>query len=207
MDDDSPGEIEFDARPGNDELETDRNEFYNLDSDRQLREGIHDIKQYMKSDIEMQNYTQSKTTWKKSMDTKATDDRDGIIIPDMSDEDDSLIGEQENSYIANSVDSKRSRDNLIRTRRSQERQLDKELQKMEQLIDIEKKMKKSGADLSHIMRANPKRTCLDRITVPRNFSMKSPCLKFRVSFYYCLFCIFLIDMFILLKDFIQIIEM
>ena len=121
MDDDSPGEIEFDARPGNDELETDRNEFYNLDSDRQLREGIHDIKQYMKSDIEMQNYTQSKTTWKKSMDTKATDDRDGIIIPDMSDEDDSLIGEQENSYIANSVDSKRSRDNLIRTRRSQER--------------------------------------------------------------------------------------
>lgn len=42
----------------------------------------------------MQNYTQSKTTWKKSMDTKATDDqdRDGIIIPNMS-EDDSLIGE------------------------------------------------------------------------------------------------------------------
>ena len=46
----------------------------------------------MKGDIEMQNYTQSKTTWKKSMDTKATDDKDGIIIPDMS-EDDSLIGE------------------------------------------------------------------------------------------------------------------
>ena len=36
--------------------------------------------------------------------------------------------------------------------------------------------------------------------------MKTPCFKFRVSFYYCLFVIFLIDMFILLKDFIQIIE-
>lgn len=75
-------------------METDRNEFYNLDSDRQLREGLNDYKQYAKGDIEMQNYTQSKTTWKKSMDTKATDDqdRDGIIIPNMS-EDDSLIGE------------------------------------------------------------------------------------------------------------------
>lgn len=77
---------------------------------------------------------------------------------------------------------------------------------MEQMIEIEKKMKRSGADLSHIMRANPKRTCLDRITVPRNFSMKTPCFKFRVSFYYCLFCIFLIDIFILLKDIIQIAE-
>ena len=82
----------------------------------------------MKGDIEMQNYTQSKTTWKKSMDTKATEDheRDGIIISYMGEED-SLIGEQDNSIIGNSIDSKRSRNALIQTRRNQERKLDQEL--------------------------------------------------------------------------------
>ena len=48
------------------------------------------------------------------MDTKATEDqeRDGIIIPYIG-EDDSLIGEQENSIIGNSIDSKQSRNALI----------------------------------------------------------------------------------------------
>lgn len=89
---DEDGEIEFDAHPNNDELDTDRHEFYNLNSDRQLKEGTEDFKQFMKGDIEMQNYTQS--NFKKSQDTKATEDqdRDGIILPYIG-EDDSLIGD------------------------------------------------------------------------------------------------------------------
>lgn len=54
----------------------------------------------------MQNFAKrsNATSRKKSMDTRATDERDGIIIPDIS-EDDSLIGEQDNSLIGNSMDS------------------------------------------------------------------------------------------------------
>lgn len=64
------------------------------------------------------------------MDTRATDEKDGIIIPDIN-EDDSLIGELDNSLMGNSMNSKHSRVDLIRTRRQQERKLDLELSKME----------------------------------------------------------------------------
>lgn len=81
------------------------------------------------------NFTGSNgTSRKKSMDTRATDDREGIILPDISADDDSLIGDQENSLIA---DSNESRVHLIRQRRQQERDLDRELAKMEQMIAIE----------------------------------------------------------------------
>ena len=65
-------------------------------------------------DIEMKNFAPShSSTKRKSMDTKATDDKDGIIIPYISEEDDSLIGDQDNSM----MDSKLSRNELIQVRR------------------------------------------------------------------------------------------
>ena len=47
------------------------------------------------------------------MDTRATERQDGIIVPDISGEGDSLIGEQENSFMDNSQLSKGSREELI----------------------------------------------------------------------------------------------
>lgn len=67
-------------------------------------------------------------------------------------------------------------------------------------------MKRVGADPNTLLKANAKRNCLDRISVPKRVAVKFLCLKFKVSFYYCLFCIFLIDWFILCKDIIQIAE-
>ena len=78
---------------------------------------------------------------------------------------------------------------------------------MEQIQHIEQKMKRAGAHPDSVLRANPKRTFLDRVKVPRKFAIKMLCCKFRVSFYYCLFNVFLIDLFILVKDIIQIVEM
>lgn len=78
---------------------------------------------------------------------------------------------------------------------------------MEKMIAIEQKMKRVGANPDSVMRANPKRNCLDRLSVPRKIQLKTPCFKFRISFFYCLFCIFLIDAFILTKDIIQLVEM
>ena len=77
---------------------------------------------------------------------------------------------------------------------------------MEQMYQIEKKMKRSGANPNIILRANPKRNWLDRITVPKRIAMKTWFCKFRVSLFYCLFCVFLIDMFMDCKNVIQIIE-
>jgi hypothetical protein len=74
------------------------------------------------------------------------------------------------------------------------------------MYQIEQKMKRSGANADAILRANPKRNCLDRIKVPKRIAMKTWCCKFKISLFYCLFCVFLIDMFMLAKDVIQMVE-
>tara|TARA_B110000305_G_C19092252_1_gene471357 strand:- start:479 stop:634 length:156 start_codon:yes stop_codon:yes gene_type:complete len=51
------------------------------------------------------------------MDTRATDFKDGIVLPDVSDDEDSLIGEQERSAIMDDEEFKMSRDQLISKRR------------------------------------------------------------------------------------------
>ena len=58
----------------------------------------------------MQNFAKrsNATSRKKSMDTRATDEKDGIILPDL-DDDDSLIGELDNSLMGNSMNSQQSR--------------------------------------------------------------------------------------------------
>lgn len=77
---------------------------------------------------------------------------------------------------------------------------------MEQMYQIEQKMKRSGANHDAILRANPKRNWLDRIKVPKRIALKTWCCKFKISLFYCLFCVFLIDTFMLVKDMIQIAE-
>ena len=83
-------QIEFDAHPDSDEFDTDRQEFYNLDSDRKLKEVINQYKNHRRDEVEMRNFGSTSTRRKKSLDTKATERQEGIIIPDVSAE--SLIG-------------------------------------------------------------------------------------------------------------------
>lgn len=113
-------EMGFGPDPGDaEELETDRQEFYQLDSERKLR-GDNIIDRHV---IEMKSFARNTVnSHKKSMDTRATDFKDGIVIPDVSDED-SLIGEQDMSR----EERRMSREELIRKRRQQEREFDMKL--------------------------------------------------------------------------------
>jgi hypothetical protein len=101
-------EMGFGPDPGDaDVLETDRQEFYQLDSERKLRDGID------RHVIELKSFARNTVnSHKKSMDTRATDFKDGIVIPDVSDED-SLIGEQDMSR----EERRMSREELIMRRR------------------------------------------------------------------------------------------
>ena len=97
-------EMGFEPILDDDELHTDRQEFYNLDSDRKLR-ADNDYTEHKV--IEMKSFARNTVnSLKKSIDTRATDFKDGIVLPDVSqydDEDDeeeeSLIGVQDNSAI------------------------------------------------------------------------------------------------------------
>ena len=113
-------EMGFGPDPGDaEELETDRQEFYQLDSERKLHDG-NIIDRHV---IEMKSFARNTVnSHKKSMDTRATDFKDGIVIPDVSDED-SLIGEQDMSR----EERRMSREELIRKRRQQEREFDMKL--------------------------------------------------------------------------------
>lgn len=119
-----------------DDLQTDRRNLFELDSERKLRD---DIKAEQQA-IELRSFPRDITnsggrSYKKSLDTRATDFRDGIVVPGVesdddeydeegidSDEDDQLIGERDSSMVAHGRGKgkrkkKISREVLIKMRR------------------------------------------------------------------------------------------
>ena len=65
---------------------------------------------------------------------------------------------------------------------------------MRRLSEIEAKLRRSGTDPSVILTSSD-RTCLDRVSVPRRFACASPCCKFGLTYFTCLFVVMVFDFF------------
>ena len=76
---------------------------------------------------------------------------------------------------------------------------DNELEKLQQLSKIKKKLKKTGTNPETLLRIRSKRTWLDKLSIPKKIRVKTPCFKMKVSFLFCIFVMSIIDFFILFK--------
>ena len=86
------------------------------------------------------------------------------------------------------------------------RNFDLELQKLNTISKVDRRLKKSGKRPESILSVPKKRTYLDRIRVPKNFTLRNCLCKMRLTFYFCLFIIVIIDFFLTLKGIIMLIE-
>lgn len=113
--------------------------------------------------------------------------------------------EFDNSYIEDEL--KSSRLSIINTRRAEMRKnFDLELQKLNTISKVDRRLKKSGKRPESILSVPKKRTYLDRIRVPKNFTLRNCICKMKLTFYFCLFIIVIIDFFLTLKGAIMLIE-
>jgi hypothetical protein len=83
---------------------------------------------------------------------------------------------------------------------------DEEMKRLKAISNIEKTLKRTGTDPMELLKYDTNMLVLERVNIPRKFICSNCICKFKLTLFFCLFVVVIIDCFLLLKYLVMFIE-